>query len=283
MSRLLDVNVPSTFLLLDSHVTAADEYINVRDEQVARANNNILLASRIKRQIMTYTLPGNSMKYYGTDDHDSGNPMRLWHQTIAINQTTKRLRLYIRAYLTDLDAGSSLTQDVYLYPVISPVGAPRQYVPSTRITVDQAFSTYAESAAKTFTVIIPVNVVPSMSLWEGRRLVDFDIYMLGRLDTTNTLATGVTIDDVGYNWVKLSGAGSTVSTGEAIEINGQIRTCIEKSASLKIVDKPWSFSPAIIPGSDTATIREILGVHILSMSLFELPETTLMDTQGAMS
>jgi hypothetical protein len=272
MSRQLTTTVPSEYLPLDNRVTDADSFCNVRDLQVARQNHNMLIAKRIKRcvtQVVFNDANSRGPSFYGFD-YDTGNPVTIWKQRIAINQHTKRLQLNIRATLTQINVASAITQSVFLYPVISPIGFERRWSSNVAITVTQAWVA-GENTAANYTVEVPVPALPATAYWYGRLLCDFRIHMLGRADTSRSVASGITVSDAGDDW--FVNASGSPQIGYCAQIGSEYRLITGYLNPRYYVDKPWSLG--IATGSSTLTLRETLGIVPYSMSLYEIIETTL--------
>lgn len=121
MTRVFARTIPSSYVRIDDQVTAADEYLNVRDLQRWFLNHNILLARRCRRPIYAcnqvdseYTLGATTRSapaYSSFHELDYGNTND-WYLNvpIQISPWVQQLELVID--------GVAATGTVYVYPEI---------------------------------------------------------------------------------------------------------------------------------------------------------------------
>ncbi|HDL48442.1 MAG TPA: hypothetical protein ENH33_00565 [Actinobacteria bacterium] len=122
MTIIRETTIPSEFIRMDTRVTAADQFTNVRDQQIARENYNILLARRNRRPLLTtvfrnvsdYTITGQSLSGYGTLDPGVFQPRTkmLGPWRIRIPTFCKYVTIRIRAAI---DTASG---DVEIFPAM---------------------------------------------------------------------------------------------------------------------------------------------------------------------
>lgn len=191
--RVSTISVPSEFIKFDANAHAADSYVNVRDMQVLRENNNILLAQRVRRTAMTTggitatgwsTFKSDIFADQRSISHRHGNP--IFQTLFNITPNTKSVDIHVAAYVLD---GSS-TADVTLYPVIDGYAFVSDVDTSLSMTI--AGSTTALQT-DSVTVNVPPEVIKDLRV---RLTLYAKTPGLGSASTANVV-------DAGDDWIVL--------------------------------------------------------------------------------
>jgi hypothetical protein len=120
--RRKTVTIPAAFQLLDTLVTTADTFVNVRDLQVARLNHNILLAKRVGNTLFSRNF--SSISDAGDDQlYTTISTLKATHEfgaavlrcKVLVPLYVKQLRLRFRACWSALDQGSQFDTDPIVY------------------------------------------------------------------------------------------------------------------------------------------------------------------------
>ena len=274
-------SIPSKFVSLDSNVTAEDRYVNVRDEMVKRANHNILLARRCKRNIMhvdpSKILIGSSYGYpigqrYPISAFYSAPEMLL---PLYISQNTNQVQVILRCCRTRAVAAGD--HDPQVAFCLCPHGSTRTVSASEIQSITTAYSASEASCADyTWTIDLPTHI-PETSIVYGQML--FDLYMLAYAPTNDTpYSSGAAITSYGPSFVLIAGGLSIGGVGDVLKIGDDYRMIQEWNSNTCYVDEGWSRK--LLPGTDTVDVYHTMGVWCRSLSIFEIASTTLADFTG---
>jgi hypothetical protein len=279
--RRRTVTIPTAFQLLDTLVTTADSFVNVRDQQVARLNHNILLAKRVPNTLFT-------KNFTSVDDSGTG----LLYTTIVVLKAShefgsailrckilvpfyvKQLRLRLRACKSALDEQSELAED--------PIVTAEVWNPSAKKvkkTLQSAVVSAANGVPTDYTIDINVPPVSDGSGLEGgRRVYEFGMWAQCFIDSTHSMAAAQSIVGVEQNTIIVANATGTArrvayaDTDLGIEVQRITKqNALGGGAYQMFMGKPFSRVPDCV--ADTLNIREVLGVDLYSASLRCLPVT----------
>lgn len=276
MKLLSGWGIPSEYLKLDDRVTAADSFLDVASLQKARYNHNILVAQRIRRNMMSRATRGgydNEAEeiYTVTPYTDSRRPPVYSAGTILISQGTERVQfsLYARRAIT------MATSPEFGFRFFTPGRsgpAARIKDESDLVTISINNSSYAWFTA---TVEVPEAIKSNPATIGGRSMVGYIIYLVCPIDTESTIFSGAAITDSGDNWLRTTGAGAIVDFRDCLYTNsaensvGMITGTVSYGAADRkfFVDPPWYNTVSL---SSTVTAAPINGVHLQSLNIAEL-------------
>lgn len=272
-----DATIPSAFTKTDDNISAADSVANVHDMHVFRQNHNILLAKRVRKDLVaqsaahTGLYPYDGYWYYRSRfSVDGESRSRVMSIPLFVTQATKEIRFWCMACKSALDGESSLDEDPILYAVLREA----QTAHMGNLTDYPLTVTSATGTPAAYSVDVPLpNWTGEHNLIYGRLPYFLDIYLRSYIDTTNALAgPAQAITGAGLDWFTLASM-ATNYTGDAVYTSSTYAEPrqIVKSDNRYWIDMPWTEVPD--PGSITVTIREILGVHIFSFGVQELAVT----------
>lgn len=279
--RTKTVSVPSAFQRMDSRVTDPDEFVNARDQQVARLNHNILLAKRLQptlfsrnftcvddtpaQQLYTTFVTRKSVDEFGAE---------IIRQYVFVPPHTKKLRLRFFACKSLLDEGSELATDPVVYADVW-----NQYARKVKQLPPSATVSAANGSPDSYTIDIHVPPVSVSNIIRyGRRVFEFGMWVGSSFDYTQSLAAGVAFSAVGTN--HLTTASAFLTKGRSVHFGTDLG--IEQRQVVKDValgggqheiyfDKPFSRVPDV--AGDTMAVHEILGIDLYSATLRCMPIT----------
>jgi len=270
--RVKDTTIPSTFVKLDTNVTAADSCVNVHDQHVFRQNHNALLAKRVRKDLVSQICGSGYPTFMSRFAPDEEGRARLMSIPLYVTQQTQELRFWCRAEKSPMNAGSSLAEDPVLYVVIrEPQLAYMGSITDYSITVSAA-----SGAAASYNVDVPLPPKSGeVGLHFGRVPYIMDIYLKSFVDDTYSLYAALAVSDIGRDYFTAAAATAAINNvvytstveNEPRTISGIISL---GGAPRFYVDKPWSQLPSL---SDTVTICEVLGVVLMSYGVQELEVT----------
>lgn len=277
--------IPSSFIKLDTNINAANSFINVRDAQVQRKNHNILVAQRIQQNTFAFCIGKDDTDSFDSSGYDYINgyglnsllPPIILDETIMLSQHTQKVRMVAVASHTTLNGSSTLALNPKLFFQI--------YNPKKNPTVEDRITPVSVSTSDgsqgAHAVLVPVPHEYNPVIVGGREMWRLRVMLQSRIDSTHALDTAVAVVEVGDRWIDISSGGSLNGDGrEMVYIVG--KTHIEPrhiihvealaSGNYRLVlDADWTGD--IVPGTDTATVREVLGVRLFSLSGIEQPIT----------
>jgi len=261
MSITHTLNLLPSFVRMDSHIVSSDSFSNVRDQQLARLNSNILLARGVRRPLMALNfcddqLNGAPVPAYGFGPPDVlGDIIGQW--LIDIGPWTQYITINLRA--AEVSAAGS---DAFIYPVISSPRYPATLQNSSATTITGTNETL-------YTMSAPV---PNANRHGG--LVTLSLFLHGA-DSGSDTKGATTIVDAGADWVL--GAFGADYTDHMVyfptdtEIMPRMINRYDANVSgtddRVWVDRPFNKIP--IPGTDTFAVRAVTGVNLYSMTVYE--------------
>jgi hypothetical protein len=272
-TRILSHAVPSEFIRLDDTISDPDEFLNVRDLQVARENHNILIARGIKRHLFTYVNPITIATPADKTFHSARPASRetgdvLMFMPFRVSSQTKELVVVLQA------ARSSASADCDVYYAVDGGGS------TGVIDTGDAFSitsTAGTGAKVSKTISLPARVANS------NHCVLY-LYLQGLMFGADQYGGNATILDVGPDWVDVDltpgGGGTTATVNNAIYVNTVatpkqdprlitgIETINAGADQYRLhLDAPWSSLP--VPGVDTLEEQQTIGVNLMTVSVYE--------------
>lgn len=262
--RVKGATIPSSFQLIDTHVTDEDQVVSARDQDIIRKNHNILAAQRVRRDIIQGTdFNNNTVSRFPVFTAQS----RLYRFALALTPLQKQLRFWCWAALTYEDSPDT--------DLVIAVHEP-QVNAYTSVAITVSGATSAEYGAD---IVVPPRAGEATDQ-DGFWPYICDIYVDSTISTSKTL-TAVAIVDVGHNWVACA-AASSPTNAQALVINNDVRKVVDVvpvGANVKaFVDEPWSVTP--IPGTDTFDSHLLTGVDVKSYGIYELPIAAFTDEFG---
>lgn len=280
--RIEGVTIPSSFIRLDDHTTAADAFVNVRDHARMRSNHNILVAKRLRREVFhlvfNHSISNAPFNYRCRNRvGQAGVQPIIFLNQILVSQWTNEIDIVIEACKDAIDGSSGFTDDPFVKAKLyrdpgTPGGDNLESV---------TISAATGSPAK-YTLTLPVPQTRSVAApWYGMEYYWLVIYGDTLVDTAYAKDANKTVAAWGERWVELTGA-STSSLGSVIYCNTDLTvaprqvTSVDTSGSpyRYYVDQPWSRD--LVPGTDAMTIREIQGIDFYSISAYEETVTSLV-------
>lgn len=189
-TRLSKNTIPSSYIRLDDHVTAADSFINARDLQVARNNQNKLIARSTKRQLLNTFNTGYFVYSCRSGNRTNGDVM--FSVPLMLSATTREINVVMGAY--------KILSDVTLKLVVDMTGQQGEYDVTTQsVTV----TTTATNPATKYTATLPVPGV----IREGV-ICMLTCYIQGYSSGGNNLGGAKSISGFGDQWVDIVTTGS---------------------------------------------------------------------------
>ena len=271
--------IPTAFQVLDSVVTAADSFVDCRTLKVREQNHNVLLAKGVRKLIMTQAFAPLDVKAYEWgNDRD---PPLAFEIPVLVNQGCQFLTVNVRCCKTDLASGTPGTPKLLF--VLHPVG--RKLQPDTygvSFSVTTAY-TATEASLGDYTNDIPVPMTGPTESWRaGRRVFMLACFCKSALVTDASGTAAGAITDVGSDHVKFAGEGAA-AVGRVLHFSDlsleprQI-TRYDAGSGHYTVHPP--LLQAAISGTDTATTRDVVGVRIHNISIYEKTVTDLTAVHG---
>jgi hypothetical protein len=270
--RRKSITIPSAFQLLDTQVTAADSFANVRDLQTMRLNHNILLAKRVQPTIFTCKYPGDGSNDFTrfvvrTAKEQAG--AEIMRQTIYVPAFTKQLLLTLYCCKSALTGeGSELNEDVNVHAEVW-----NQFARKTKYSPPSvAVSAAAGSPSKyEITINIP-PVSPKSIIRDDRRAFEFGVWASCLMDHTASIAAALAPSAVASRSITVGSAAilekHTVYSNTNRGIESRIvtkRIPLGGGNYQLFLDKAWSKTPDI--SVDQITAREIQGLDLYSATL----------------
>jgi hypothetical protein len=271
--------IPASFIKLDSNVSAADSYVNVRDELVKRQNHNILMARRCKRNVMhmgSVVLTG----FYGYPvgqrlPIDAYNAPPEMFVPLYLSQATKEIQVVMRCCQSDTAVAGD--HDPQVAFVLCPHGSTRAVATSDIQSITTAVATTdADCENYTWTVPVPGHT-PESAIVMGQMV--FDLYMLAYAPRNDTAtATGIAISWWGNTYVETS-ASAGDRQNQILKIGDDYRM-VQRTVNndQHMVDAPWS--SAIDMTSQTIDAYTCMQVRFWSISVYELNSTSFVTPAG---
>ncbi len=263
-----DITIPSAFERLDSEATENDTFVNVRNLQTLAQNHNILAARRAKRPLLQHLFNLTTSNLGGEETHNFSQvkPLSInqvvpiYEAMLHVSQLTKKLKLVVRAY-------GAASPDYSLFAVLQPVDQPSTMSDEYELVV---------SGASLQKVSVDLDVPKQAGPLENSH---FNVYLFrlfaeGVMDSSDFKAA-TAIQSVGGDWFESTALGS-VPIGSVVywsDTDIEPRTIISSSGDFYYVDKPFNKKP--IPGTDTAAVRTTATAELHSLSIYEMPLTSL--------
>lgn len=272
--------VPSSYQKLDSAVTAADAFVNVRDEQIKRLNHNILLARRIQHTVLSMS-SGHFMAVYGanyitfTTRKDAEQIDATMIRTkVLVPAWTQRMVLRLSACKSALTEGSELNFDPVVYADIWNGYARKVAWPPSGATISAA---HGSPTSYSITINLPPMTGADTKRY-GRREFEFGVWVKCMMDYTQKIETSVALADSSINSVTASVTANLVGnsvhfgTDLGIEERQIVKQISLGGGAFKLVmDRPMSRMPDV--AADSISSNEILGIDLYSLDLRCLPIT----------
>lgn len=276
--RQTKYEIPDTYVKLDSDVSAADRFVNVRDTQIVRRNHNIICARSVCREnIWSWNVQRGALWADGTADffsHDLPGVINtkvvepIVRAKVLIGPFTKEVFLYATGYAGPEDEDTSAS--IKLYATLSPPGAPRE--------ISEAYSSpemFNESHSDFESLSITIDVPPSPIREGAYREYELALYVQA-IDYGSAIDSAVAITAATEDTVSVATAGLGAYNGSAIYFNDssiQPRVIAERTdgggTSVLRVRKPW-----LEKAPSTANTLNSIAVATLvcrSLSLYENP------------
>lgn len=281
--KILKRTIPTNFIKLDTNISAADQYANVRDIQVAKENHNILIARGLHKNVCYGDLTPSAAVRSATTAY--GYP---WFANSTIGHNSKRhlacmvdclvyLEPNVQTCTFTVNATAIPEQegtsggDLYLYPVLSQNFLRREIMMTNKITIP------AGSAEAQYTCTVPV---PDADLSDGRGFKRFFFNVYAAATLGDEVVASQSTDAVGpnneYIQTTTAKAGSPLAAlyGGVIYFDdatiGQ-RTIIQiVQSGLTVylyVDRPWDVNPPTAADNHSVTVAGAALVG--SFNLFE--------------
>jgi hypothetical protein len=286
MILLKQGEIPSSFVKLDSRITADDSYLDTASIQKVHNNHNSLIAQRIRRNAMVHACRGGWVTgaetiFSVTPYTDSKRPPVFMNGTLLITQGTQKVQFSFYARRT-----SALATDPELAVRFF---TPGQVGPAARVNDDTDLTTLSitNSAYAWFTVDVelPEAIKVNPTIIGGYVLIGFNIYSLSVIDTANTIFAGAAITDSGANWVRTTGVGAVgqhfdcLYTSNVENSVGVVTGIVTYAAADRkfYIDPPWNNA---VQRTDTLTAAPLNGIRIQSISITELPITDFFSSIG---
>lgn len=190
MARQTTKTIPTKFVKLDTNVTDADEYVNVRDLQVARENHNILIARGLRRTILASTRVGVGNARWiirggNIGDERLGAQRQIFSAEVIIGQHVQSVTMVLDGVVS----GTGL--DIKFTGVIDRPFSIRNADAGVTATASQGGS------AKTTIANIPVPHFSPIVRLGGDQVSILSLYMQPEIGSN--AASGLTINAVGSN------------------------------------------------------------------------------------
>ena len=273
MARQTNKPIPASFIKLDTNVTDPDEYVNVRDLQVARANHNILMARGLRRTLHAsrgQTSTNWIVRGGNIGDERLGAQRPIVEFDILVDDIVQSVTCVIEGEV----ARSGTGLDCKFTGVLDrPFGLR---------AIDSGVSSTATEGGATKITIAGIPVPFGGAKFGGKQLLRFSLYMQPEIGSN--LTTGLTLDGVANNGARIEVLDASLPSGE---IEGRALYFSDSSIPARIisrkstsggqaflfVEKPFAPIPDII-GGDTVEIDEVAIFAPESLTLYEDHITT---------
>lgn len=274
MARQTTKPIPASFQKLDTNVTAADEYVNVRDLQVARKNHNILIARGLRRTLYARSFAETTATSSSTlwivregnlGDERIGSRKPILETTALIDSAVASVTCVVHGVVL----GTGL--DIKFTCVVDRPFGMRELSSSGSVTMSQGGSSKGSITAP----------VPYISEDRRNGIPLFRIALFMEPEIGANLSSGTALGAVGS-----SGQSVTVATaslpagtteGRALHFAGTggtdipARVCSRRADSGAnselFVSKP--FGPLPVAGTNTLSIDEVATFQALSVTIYE--------------
>jgi hypothetical protein len=270
--------IPTSFVALDSNVSAADAFVNTRDEMVKRQNHNVLIAKRCKRNVL----------------HEIGGAGHIVGQRQAIDPLTappeKVLPLYLSQHTRQIAvvveamhsrAATAQDSNPQLGFLLCALGANRDMVAAEiqAITTVYAASPEGEDWGQyVWTLDVPANDGEAC-LKYGHLHFNLQMYAYAPIKSASESA-GHAITASDDMWIETaSNVGDRSDKVLVIDHGGGIvdRRLVHRTVnnSKHLIDAPWSTKPN--PGTNTVSTYLAMYIALGSLSVYELNATALRE------
>lgn len=265
--RILTKTIPAEFIRLDGSCTDADDYLDVRLLQTIKANHNILMARRHRKQISYWqsNLANGALTHKSVSLPDAETGDVIWHQALLVEPHIKAVELTVYA-----NAGAT---GIELWPVIGNATLP---------TDDNKISILVASTEYNVTLPIP----PGARSADGR-YVELFIFLSMDAGTTGKTDSGPHIinawgSSAGTGWFEDASSPTTAAVGGVVVFSDteiEPRTVAAVDGSRVFLDGTFTKGP--INGTTTAThyvgstiTIEALGTYEAALTDFSAEVTT---------
>jgi len=284
--RVKKQTIPSAFVKTDDTITDPDECVNVHDLHTFRQNHNILVAQRIRKDLMAQasTLsyleavpPSANGNLFYTRHYPDGMPYaRVMSVPLYLTQMTKEIRFWIVGCKWVLHYTSEMDDDPLLYVTLREPQLDFMYddIERNTITVTAAVSTPTHYYVD---VAVPPRAGEDNNHF-GRLPYILDVHAREYVDDTRVQFGPHTVTDVGPNWYQASSATGTggncvYSSNTLIEPRLIVNTVSLGGGVYKYyMDADWNIPP--IPGTDTISGRQVQAIQLMSWGVQELAITS---------
>jgi len=270
-TRTPTYTIPSSFQRLDSNITSADDYVNVRDMQRLRLNHNVLLAQRQKHVLMSQNFTDGSNDYVELKGDRPVRTQAGFYDGPVVFSTQFRFSPYTKGINVNLRAanGNGSLGNSKLYAVL---------VDNESASISSVFTVSSASEA---TYTNTVQVTPSM---RKSRLATFVLFFETPANTTADKTVGAS-DLVAVDWDWFQAVEASDRTGQlVVSSNADIEPRIIVQAQTGLgssstearmwVNRPWN----ILPGNaDTIYYHVVQGLRLYSMVIEERVVTDLFE------
>jgi hypothetical protein len=267
MARQTNKTIPSDFVKLDTNVTDPDEFVNVRDLQVARANHNILLARGMRRTLMaTRGQTGTRWIVRGGNIGDDrlGAQRPIFEFDVLIDEVVQSVTCVIEG---EVDRSGTGLQCRFTGILDRPFGL--------RL-LDSGIQATATEGGATKITLAGIPAPFGGNRFGGKQLARFSLYMQPEIGSN--LASGIAITSVANNGGRINFPDAStpagITEGRAVHFsNTAIPPRVISSESVSgptrsiFFEKP--FAPQPIAGTDTMSIDEVAIFQMDSVTLYE--------------
>lgn len=268
-TSLLEKTIPSKYIRMDTNVTSAFEFNNVRDHQLMRKNHNILLAKGIRRQICSMLIMDDTESTVFQEQFAClgrpGGPRerRLLTIPIEVSSQCQQIRMVVTA---KAEGQASSSTSAFIYPYVWT----RFHAGAPNTNVELEINTSAASGpGDAFS--IDLDVPPEASDWAW-----FGFSFLTPMYGSDTSSAN-TIQDIAADrsWVELSsGAPTGIGIGMYFDSHPEYGAyVIEKNESGTGTNRrlytDFPISDDAVVGDDVS-FRDLSLLTIESLSLYEL-------------
>lgn len=283
MILLDNLTIPSSFQKLDTNITAAGAYANVRDLQRLALNHNILVAQRIRRTLATWQLTAGERQHFSVTPYLSESmPPVAFSGTLLVNPYCQQLRFDFYCQRTLATPAAHPELGVFLWRV-GGANTPKNEAEITTTTV-----TSTSFGWVTLTVPIPYDLNnDNATNTEGRIVVGFKVYVVARVDTSESVFTGATVIDSGSDFIRIANSTALVY-GRSVEIDGRNappQMVVGPAIVFAAADKKYFLRPTmneLVTASDTVTARNICGIEIRETAIHELNISAFDNAQAGL-
>jgi hypothetical protein len=279
MARAPTKSIPASFVKLDSTVTQDDEYVNVRDLQVARGNHNILLAEGSRRMVWSQSfydgLGSTDVVFYGLTSGAGVEDQRANSPIIAgmvfLSPYVQTLECYLRA------SGNGTNVTIY-------VALDR--LRNLRDLSLAGSTTYSGATTATFDIPVPNNLPHNR---HKMRVAFMNIYVVPETGSTIVSAKTIVAVTSDNSRIEVNDADlSTVTIGDALyfdsdtTIPARIIIALEAAnvnTTYLRVDKPFGPAPTT---SDTWAAKVRGDSNMVDMAIYEKEVTDFDGSNGGL-